>query len=328
MKRFGGLYFSFVLLSLFSVQYAQAAVPARTTGFDSAMETAAKVAALGVVLPVVNDFSKNLAVALALYWGISQLQKENSQFFNSTVDMIKSPWVFARKKLELLLCGGESLSWNEIVTWRNRTMRLLSPLTKQTSVVDLSREKRLRLIDQEDNKEETVDTQWMQYARHIEVQLTFMLVTLGKHLNYYETKKKKTLKKQCYCPGCLAEKYIVGPPAKVVGSIGKVCVRVSVKRDMEIAFYLKEVQTYLKEIIEYTKDVKQFQSLDKEHVKRIMNSTCDAFEHIATLIDVSTASSGRPEVGKLSMQREGSTGNGYGGYGSYGGYGGYGSSGV
>ena len=57
-----------------------------------------------------------------------------------------------------------------------------------------------------------------------------------------------------------------------------------------------------------------------------MNSTCDAFEHIAVLVDVGTASApaSKPVVGQLAMQRDNAAGAGYGGgYGGYG-YGGYG----
>ena len=94
--------------------------------------------------------------------------------------------------------------------------------------------------------------------------------------------------------------------ARAGGFAGKACIRASVSRNEEIAFYLEEIKTYLQEIITYTKSVNQLSSLDKDRVKRIMNSTCDAFEHVATLIDANTAASGRNAVGQLTIQRENS----------------------
>jgi hypothetical protein len=290
------------------------------SGVEGIFSAAAQGAGMLFVLKELNNSDWKLAAgAFGSFWIISQLQKENPQFFNSTMQFAKSPWVMIRKKLEVMFCGGESLSWNELVTWRNRIMRLLSPLTKQTSVVDLSREKRLRLIDQEDTKGAILDEQWTEYVDHIQAQLAFMSTRLTKHLNYYETQVKKTRQRKCGCVACVADKFIINPPLKAVNSAGKACMQASVVRNEEIAFYLKEVKTYLKEIIDYSKSVSQLQSLDKERVKRVMNSTCDAFEHIATLVDAGTASSSKPPVGQLTMQRETSS-SGYGGYG-YGGYG-------
>lgn len=328
VKRLNNLFCSFILVSLMFTSCAGSGPPVSGAsgggvGLGDFLTDATRA---GVLIAVINTLyksnRKNEACALGVLVFFSELHKQNAAFLNAVTEFIKSPWVLTRKKMERAFCGGESLAWNEIVTSRNRIMKLLSPLTKQTSVVDLSREKRLRIIDQEDTKEAILDEQWQEYVCHIQSQCIFMSKKLGKNLNYYETQAKKTRKRTCNCVACIADKYVINPPVRLIADAGKACLRTSVKQTEEIAFYLKEIQMYLKEIINYSKSVTQLPDLDKERIKRLMNSTCDALEHLATLVDVGTAAapaSSNP-VGQLPIKREASS-SGYGGYGGYGSYG-------
>ncbi|MFT6765204.1 MAG: hypothetical protein ACJAZS_000071 [Alteromonas naphthalenivorans] len=302
-----------VSLSLHGANIGPISQSASTESLGGFFSEFARAGAIVAVLKMVHENNyPNTACVLGCYVAVSELEQKNSQFFNRTINIVKSPWVFARKRCELLVCGGESLSWNELVTWRNRVMKLLSPLTKQATVVDLSKEKRLRLIDQDDNAEVVLDEQWAEYAQHIDKQFSFMVKRLDKHLNYYQDKKNVE-----YKDTNIVYK-IIDPIKGAINGIGKAFIRVSIKRDEEVAFYLEEIKTYLQEIIVYSKNVNQLSDLDKDRVKRTMNSICDAFEHVATLIDADTAASGRNAVGQLTVQKE-STGNAYaGGYGGYG----------
>lgn len=283
--------------------------PAANTGaslgdvLKEATHTGAIIAIIGLLER--NGYTKS-ACTLGGVALLSELEKQNPKFFNRTMNTVSAPWIFARKRCENLFCSGESLSWNELITWRTRVMKLLSPLTKQTTVVDLSREKRLRLIDQEDGAEVILDEHWAEYTQHIEKQFTFTINLLDTHLNYYRDKKNKEEEKQKKSVSLSFKSLTINPIAKASSFAGKACIRASVSRNEEIAFYLEEIKTYLQEIIIYTKSVNQLSSLDKDRVKRVMNSTCDAFEHVATLIDANTAASGRNAVGQLTIQRENS----------------------
>lgn len=326
MKNFGGFYVFVLFFSFSSLHSAGTAIPSETTSFASFFTEAARTgAAIAMVGLLEKSGYRNTACGLGGVVLLSELQKQNPEFFNSVTGIVKAPFILTRKRLERLFCNGESLSWNEIVTSRNRVMRLLSPLTKQTTVVDLSRDKRLRLMDQEDDKGQVRDEQWTEYVQHIDSQLTFMSNMLQNALNFYENEQKKSAKVTCTCCVCLTEKYVVKPTLNFAKAGGSACVRISTKRNEEIAFYLKELKVYLKEIIDYSKSVLQLADLDKERIKRLMNSTCDAFEHIAVLVDAGTASApaSKPVVGQLAMQRDSGAGAGAGaGYGGYG-YGGY-----
>ncbi len=238
--------------------------------------------AAGIVINVLKEqgeTGKAAASIFGVYVVLSELEKQNKGFFNGTIDIVRVPTRRLCRYYEFIRYGGESLSWNKLILWRARIMKSLSPLTKQTTVVDLSREKRLRLIDQDDNEEAMLDDHWQEYATHIQTQCNFIIKCLNAHLKYYRYHKTTINKNN-------AEYY------------------------EEIAFYLEELKTYLEEIVTYTQNVKQISSLDKDRVKRMMSSTCDAFEHVATLVDPNTASAGRDAVGQLTVQRENS-GNSY-----------------
>jgi hypothetical protein len=309
--KYSGYLFSFLLcitctIPLYGANAPSNVQPQSTDGLGSFFTEFARAGAIvGVMKMLEKSGYPKTGCGLGVYVALSELEQKNSKFFNRTVNIVRSPWVFVRKRCELLFCGGESLSWNELITWSNRVMKLLSPLTKQTTVVDLSREKRLRLIDQSDI-ESILDVQWLEYSQHIEKQFSFMVKRIDSHLSYYQDKKNEKPYRN----------RVIDPIKNVVTYAGKACIRVSIKRDEEIAFYLEEVKTYLEEIITYTKSIKQLSDLDKDRVKRVMNSTCDAFEHIATLVDADTAASGRNSVGQLTMKRE-LTGNPYGGAGAF-----------
>lgn len=255
-------------------------------GIDDVADRFMRLGAAGIAIKSLADLGekgKIGASALGVYVVLSELERQNKSFFSGTIDIVRVPIKKLCRYYEFKRYGGEALSWNKLILWRARIMKSLSPLTKQTTVVDLSREKRLRLIDQDENQEVVLDEHWKEYAVHIEVQCHFMIKSLNAHLNYYCYHKSKNVKEKA-------------------------------KYYEEVAFYLEELKTYLEEIVRYTQSVKQISSLDKDRIKRMMNSTCDAFEHVATLVDPNTAASGKDAVGQLTVQRE-NTGHNYNSYG-------------
>ena len=320
MNRFSSFFIFLLGISLCSVS-PLVSRPVESAGSGSSIlgDVLKDAAHTGAIIAIIGLLERNDHTEAACVLGgialLSELEKQNPKFFNSTINVVSAPWIYVRKGCERLFCNGESLSWNELVTWRNRIHKLLSPLTKQTTVADLSREKRLRLIDKEDNEEAVLDEQWAEYVQHVDQQCTFMIKRLDKHLNYYqdrENKKLNRLEKECTCVTCVFDKTVVSPFDNAVSTVGKACVRASIKRNEEIAFYLGELKVYLQEIITYIKSVMQLSSLDKDRVKRVMNGTCDTFEHVATLVDADTAAAGRNAVGQLTVQKE-SSGHSYGG---------------
>lgn len=283
------LSFVCLTLSITSVGHTSQ-VPAATGGMGDVAQQIMGLGATGIVINSLSSLGREgkvVASVLGVYFVLSELEKQNRQFFNGTVNIIRVPAKRLCRYYEFVRYGGESLSWNKIIIWRTRIMKLLSPLTKQTTVVDLSREKRLRLIDEDENSTAILDDQWVEYIAHIEKQCSFIILSLESHLQYYKEKK--------YAKNAQKIKYYE-----------------------EIAFYLEELKIYLQEIITYSKSVKQLSALDKDRVKRLMNSTCDTFEHVATLVDADTAADSKNAVGQLTVQRENIGHNYAGGYNPYG----------
>lgn len=291
MTYFKNFLLSFVCLTLSLSSVGHAVQPSASSGGMG--DVAQQIMGLGATGIVINSLSglgdkgKIAASVLGVFFVVSELEKQNRKFFNGTVNIIRVPVKSLCRYYEFLRYGGESLSWNKLIVWRTRVMKLLSPLTKQTTVVDLSREKRLRLIDEDEDSAEILDEQWVEYVNHIDKQCSFMVVSLEAHLHYYKEKRSKKD----------AQK---------------------IKYHEEIAFYLEELKTYLQEIVTYSKSVKQLSALDKDRVKRIMNSTCDTFEHVATLVDADTAADSKNALGQLTIQRENVGHNYVGGYNPYG----------
>ena len=255
------------------------------------------------------------AVALGVggLYALSIVQKENPDFFATIVRGVEWPFSILERKLQHYFCSGKSLTWNEIASWHNRVSRLLLPLTKTASVVDLSKERRLRNIDLEDDQTGTQDVQWVNQVKHIEREFIFLKKVLMYRLRYY--------------------KDIPATKNKTVGtSLGKVLVRTSLNRNEEIAFGLEEVIGYLGETVDYCKSVPRFSALDKEYIKRLMGSICTTCEHLGVLVDEVTAADRTKK--KIPMSVDGALPRGYTGmsggyaegYGSYtstGSYGGY-----
>lgn len=255
-----------------------------------------------------------VAIGVIAIFALSLAQKESPEFFNTGVRLIESPFLLLQKKLQQTFCGGQSLTWNEVASWHNRVSRVLTPLTKTTSMVDLSKDRRLRIMDQDDGQEQHQDDQWLKQVAHIERECGFLVKMLTIRLAYYtdhvpsKRKKKKT--------GPVVR--VVKAPLTLVQTFGKSVLRTSLTRNEEVAFGLQEAISYLQEIVEYCKSVSHFSGLDKEHMKRLMGNICTTFEHIGVLVDEISAADKNKK--KLPMTADGSlTRGGYGG-GSYGGY--------
>lgn len=261
-----------------------------------------------------------LGLCVAAIYSASKVQKMNPEFFANLWRITKSPIVFVQKKAEKLFCGGESLSWNVVVSWHNRVYKALLPLTKQASVMELAKEKRIQAIDRQDADEHMVDATWQPLQQHLQEEFTFLKSRLGLHLRYYQDQQQQR-EEVCTCSLC-----VVGG---AVQTVGKSCVRLSIKRHEETAFYIKKIMTYSEEFVAYIGSNSHKESLDKELIKRYMDDICSALEHVATLVDDTTAAAPHGASGQLTLIRAQGTGGsiGYnGGYGAHGATSDYGSS--
>lgn len=242
-----------------------------------------------------NKSVRNLIYAGALIGAVyaaSKIQKMNPEFFSTLWRTAKSPLVLVRKKVEILVCGGESLEWNVIVSWHNRMLKVLTPLTKQASVMELAKERRIQDLAYQDVTYAAVDVPWQQIQNHVQEELHFMNTVLERHASYYQDSQHDKLRS-----GCMHK---VGT---VVHSAGKTCVRLSSKRYEEIAFYIKKIMRYSDDCCTYVASVKTKESLDKELVKRYMEDMCSTFEHLATLVDDITAAAPHSAQGQLMLIR-------------------------
>ena len=254
-----------------------------------------------------------VAIALGALYSLSVVQKDNPQFFASVVRGLEWPFFLTQRKLQKFFCNGQSLTWNEVASWHNRITQLLTPLTKTTSVIDLSKDRRLRSMDQEDDVLGAPDAQWAQTVAHIEKEFLFMKKVLAYRLRYYKDLPKKTNKSKNNQKNAVDS----------FKEVGKGLVRTSLNRNEEIAFGLEEAEVYLTEIITYCKSVPQFSALDKEHLKRLMNAICSTCKHLGVLVDEVTAADRTRN--KLPMSTDGELTRGYAGGSAYsGGYSSYG----
>ncbi len=276
-----------------------------------------RVTAAQVIYEVLKWLKENhmapIAIGFGALYALSVVQKENPDFFATVVRGAEWPFSIFERKVQHYFCRGKSLTWNEIASWHNRVSRVLLPLTKTTSVIDLSKDRRLRSIDLEEEQGSSQDVQWINQVKHIEREFLFLKKVLTYRLRYYKdlpSAKKKP----------------------VAISLGKVLVRTSLNRNEEIAFGLEEAIGYLDETVVYCKSVSRFSALDKEYIKRLMGSICTTCEHLGVLVDEVTAADRTKK--KIPMSADGAlprgyTGTsggyteGYGSYGSTGSYGGY-----
>ncbi len=251
-------------------------------------------------------------IGLAVMWAVSSLQKQNPDFFNSSVRMAETPFFYLQNKLQILFCSGQSLTWNQLASWHNRVSKLLSPLTKATSVLDLGKERRLKALDIEDGAEGVQDEQWLTLSAHIERECAFLCAVLNQRLHYYkEYPEKKDVDQHVVVKTLMV-------PIQGVKEIGKACVRSSLTRNDEIAFGIEETIEYLQEVSTYCSSVTQFSALDKEIVKRLMVSICSTLEHLGVLVDEVGAADKTKK--KLPMTLDGSVTKGYTPGGGFGGY--------
>ena len=275
----------------------------RTTFADVAME---------LVKEAKNNGLVTISFGLLGIFAISLMQKESPDFFNTGVRYVEWPFLLMQKKLQRIFCGGQSLTWNEVASWHNRVSRLLIPLTKTTSMVDLSKDRRLRIMDQEDGQDAGQDDQWKQQVAHIEKECGFIVKMLTiRHAFYKEQLLVKNKKTSAIMRAMKA-------PVTMVQGMGRSILRTSLTRNEEVAFGLQETISYLRETVDYCKSVSHFSALDKEHMKRLMGNICTTFEHIGVLVDELSAADKNKK--KLPMTADGAlTRGGYAG-GSYGGY--------
>jgi len=292
------------LLAFLCISFFQNSVTASTSSASSSgagfMEGMLAMGALGsfanLVTLAYNDLKPNNPVGAYTVLGLFALslaQKENKEFFSTCARAVEWPFIWTFKKLEQKCTGGYSLTYNHIASWHNRVARVLTPLTKTTAMVDLSKDRRLRIMDQEDGQDDGQDDQWKKQVTHIEREFGFMSKALACRLAYYKDVKKHS-----------KDRGVTRAPHRVVNSIGKSFVRTSLIRNEEVAFHLEEIISYLKETVEYCKTVPHFSALDKEHMKRLMGNICNAFEHLSVLVDErSAADRGK---NKIPMTADGS----------------------
>ncbi len=237
-----------------------------------------------------------IAAVLCTVWAVGKIQKENPDFFSSVIRTLEWPFFVAEKKLQKLFCNGKSLTWNELASWHNRIYKLLSPLTKSTSVLDLTKDRRLKAIDAED--ENTVkDQTWTKQIIHIDRELTFLGNILDERLRYYKDQHKNT-------------------STNFIKSAGKRLIRTSLNRNEEIAFGLEEIKHYLSETNEYFQSLTHASALDKEHLKKQIHAICSSFEHLGTLVDeVSAADKTKKKIPMVSDTTRGYSGVGAHDYG-------------
>lgn len=230
-----------------------------------------------------------ISVGLAGIYLASRIQKANPEFFAALWRLTKSPLVFLQKKSERFFCGGESLSWNVMVSWHNRIFDALTPLTKQSSVMDLTKEKRIKALNQE--HDQLRDPVWQQVQDHIYEEFAFISKQCAGHLRYYQDQEEKEKKR------------LVAMVAGPVQTAAKACVRLSIKRHEEISFYVRKMMTYCNQLCDYIMSVSSKEALDKELIKRSMEDLCSTCKHIAILVDETTASSSHGAAGQLSLVR-------------------------
>lgn len=254
---------------------------------------------------------KGVLPAIGLVWFIGEINKENPKYYNHVATLAKSPWVITRKSGERLFCGGESLIWNDIVIWRKRINQILSPFTKQATVVDLSRDKRLSVLNQFGDNEELKDIQSVHILENMIKQLQFLSGQLEMNKKYY---KQEPIKRKRH-----VITRVITIPLQYVMAAGAACMRLGVNRHDEIAFYIEQLQAHISSLIEYIKTVATLSDLDKEKMKTYLGLLTDILEHMATLVDVETAAASRTPEGKLLLNSiDGKTPRRYSNYGGYG----------
>ena len=304
------------LYTFFSGSFVQGATPASAeTSIAGEFARERSMNSLASIIQTLYNATfrdhPNIAFSIVAIFALSLMQKESPDFFNTSVRLIESPFLLIQKKLQKSFCGGQSLTWNEVASWHNRVSRLLTPLTKTTSMVDLSKDRRLRIMDQEDGQDEGQDDQWKQQVAHVERECGFIAKMLTVRLAFYKdqpSKKKRT--------GIVTR--AVKAPVSMVQALGKSVLRTSLTRNEEVAFGLQEAVFYLQETVDYCKSVSHLSALDKEHMKRLMGNICTTFEHIGVLVDELSAADKNKK--KLPMTADGAlTRGGYAG-GSYGAY--------
>ncbi len=232
----------------------------------------------------------------------SRAQKMNPEFFAALWRLTKSPIIFFQKKSERFLCGGESLSWNVVVSWHNRVFDSLTPLTKQSSVMDLTKDRRIKVLDQ-GGVDVGIDPVWLQTQTHVYQEFAFMKKVFEQHLRYYQDQEAKE------------QKRLIALVASPLQDVAKSCVRLSIKRHEETAFYINKIMTYCDQLCVYINSVSTKESLDKELMKRYMEDLCSACKHVATLVDDTTAASPHGTPGQLTFTRAQTAS--IGGYNSY-----------
>ena len=294
---FTKMYLLLSLLSITTFSIKSQDYESGNTFGDSFMHMAASTARNAAVFGFLNTLNEHKYITLYASLGtilfLGEIQRESPKFFNALTKIVTIPTTIVRKKLERIFCNGESLSWNDILMMKNRINNIFSPLTKQSTVVDLSREKRFKIMNKDGSEEQVKDTQWIQARNHIQLEFKFLCMILNQHLNYYEPQSSQCLQ-----------------------SAGQACVHITLQKESAIIFSIKNIITYLEEAHTYFGTVETLEELDKEHLKSISTNISDTFDHLATLINVETAAA-RSSIGKLPLKDQMSAPRSYG----HGGYG-------
>ena len=227
----------------------------------------------------------------------------------------KSPAILSRtyrlvsRAYDRMLYGVDSFSLDYLIALNNKAFKTVKPLTVQAAGGVLAREKRLRVLDDEQSSQK--DPEWSNIANMTQKELSMIVDALKRSMPCYRSSLDE---KQSHL-----KHFIIGASQKV-----------SLARNQEILLYLEMSVEYLELVISACQDVASFEKLDKEYVKKLLIRICDTFEHLGFLIDeegmISPSGRGAHRFLKLGVQGSGqynSYGSGslYGGGGSYaGGY--------
>ena len=191
------------------------------------------------------------------------------RFFKNIPEKISTFGSILKKAFEHLIYGAESLSWNYLAALNNKTYHTIRPLVIQTAGSALAREKRLRLLDEEDS---VIDEGWHNLIETTQKELSMIIRALKNSLS-------------CYKNG--------GSHSYVKGLIRKIAENASLNKNEEIVMYIDLLIDYLEMVTQACQQAPTIERLDKEYVKKLLIRICDTFEHLGFLIDEYVASRGQ-----------------------------------
>lgn len=191
-----------------------------------------------------------------------------NRFFKNVPEWLISCGRLAKRSWERIIYGTETLSWNYLAALNNKSYRTIKPLVVQTAGTVLAREKRLRILDDEEEVE--VDEEWKLLALTTKKELEMIISALEESLPCYVNK-------------------LNGESPRIKKMARGLSDKFSLTRCKEIVAYVEILVEYLNTVINSCESAKSFEQLNKEHVKRLLIRICDTFEHLGFLIDEKVA---------------------------------------